>query len=451
MAVKGDALHSQVAAAAPGGAILIYVMRRVGWMAALLLWGCFEDVDPPMVEGTGGTGGEAVCGDGVVEGEEACDDANEIDGDGCTQCLESGTVEWVQIEGVQGSTVATESGTDVAVDADGRVFVSGVVAGGNSADIWARAFEGDGTVIWTATEHIGDDYGAGVWADGQGGAYVSGMVGGGLAGLRPWLAHFDGSGASVFETIVEPPVGWGAAVGITRSGDTLLTVGFLVDGLFTNAYVSEFGTDGVATGREFVVDLGISDFGWRIAAAGARVRATAYVSTMAVVAGWNDGFDAEPTWVTAIPGAVQSGAFAAMEGLQPLSLAVTDDGVTFACATVANGGSANFQLLRIEADGTVMWNKQHDAGATDVCGGIAVDAEGNVVVVGTSAAGESQATIAVAKYTGSADLVWEGTIAHDTGFANGVEVAIGPDGGIFVVGAVGSPDDLDIWVARLVP
>ena len=29
---------------------------------------------------------EARCGDGVVEGDEACDDANELDGDDCVAC-----------------------------------------------------------------------------------------------------------------------------------------------------------------------------------------------------------------------------------------------------------------------------------------------------------------------------------------------------------------------------
>lgn len=451
MAVQGDAVHSLPTAAAPRGAILIYVLRRVagiGSMAAFLGAGCFEDVDPMIVEGTAG---DPVCGDGVVEGDETCDDGNEIDGDGCTACRSSGSVEWFHRDGVAGTV--SEGATDVAVDAQGRVFVSGAIAGGNSPDIWARAFDGaDGTILWTATEHVGDDYGTSVWADGRGGAYVSGLVGGSLSGPRPWLGHFDDVGASVFETTVELDVGWGAAVGITAVDDTLLTVGFLVDGIFTNGFVSEFGSDGVATGREIVVDVGPSDFGWRIAAAGQRVRATAYVSTMAVVAGWNAGFATEPMWFTPIEGAVQSGAFSAAEGLRPLSVALRDDGVAFACATVAvAGGSANFLIVRLADDGQVAWSQQHDAGGMDVCGGVAVDPAGDVVVVGTTAASETEASIAVAKYTASAELVWEATVEHDTPFANGVEVAVGQDGGIFVVGSVGTPDDRDIWVARLVP
>jgi cysteine-rich repeat protein len=435
------------------------VLRRVGSIALLLSPGCFEDVDPAPIEDDGATdessdeGGPAVCGDAVVQADEACDDGNEIAGDGCTACQWSGTVVWEKIEGSAGGW-AREAGTDVAVDAEGRVFVSGVVTGGNSADIWVRAFDGaDGTVLWTATEHRGEDVGAAVAADGAGGAFVAGMLGGGMLGAtNPWLAHYDAGGASVFETIVPLAVGWGAAVGIAPVGDTVLTSGFRIDGIAADAVVAEFDASGEATGREYAVDAGLSDLGWRIAAAGSQIRATAYLSTMAVVAGWNDGFRIEPTWVTPIPGAVQTGAFGAMEGLQPISLAIADGGTTFVCATVASGTtSANFQLSRIEPDGQMQWSQQHDAGGIDICGGVAVDGAGDVVIVGSSAVSDSDATIAVAKYTASAELVWEATIEHDSGIANGVEVAVGPDGGIFITGAVGTADDPDIYVARLVP
>ena len=38
---------------------------------------------------------EPVCGDGTLEGDEACDDGNEVDSDGCNNdCVESGSVRW---------------------------------------------------------------------------------------------------------------------------------------------------------------------------------------------------------------------------------------------------------------------------------------------------------------------------------------------------------------------
>jgi hypothetical protein len=290
-----------------------------------------------------------------------------------------------------------------------------------------------------------------VAADGEGGAYVAGLLGGGMASaLEPWLAHYDASGTSTFESVVEMEMVWGAAVDIAVADDVLVTNGFRLSGIASDAVVMEFGLGGESTGREYLVDAGLSDFGWRVEADGARLRASAFLSTVAAVGGWNDGFDAEPTWVATIPGAVQSSSFNAMEGFQPISLALHGDD-TFACATVASGTNANFQLSRIDGNGEIQWSEQHDAGATEACGGVAVDGAGDVVVVGTSAVGDAEQSMAIAKYTANADLVWEATIEHAGGIANGVEVGVGPDGGIFVVGAVGTMGDIDIYVARLVP
>jgi len=37
--------------------------------------------------GTGGTGGLGACGDGLLDPNEECDDANDVDADGCTACV----------------------------------------------------------------------------------------------------------------------------------------------------------------------------------------------------------------------------------------------------------------------------------------------------------------------------------------------------------------------------
>ena len=47
----------------------------------------------PGTESSGGV--PSVCGDGVIEGLEACDDGNDADEDGCnSDCVESGTLLW---------------------------------------------------------------------------------------------------------------------------------------------------------------------------------------------------------------------------------------------------------------------------------------------------------------------------------------------------------------------
>jgi cysteine-rich repeat protein len=60
----------------------------------------------------------AFCGNGVVEGNEACDDGNDVDADGCSRlCEASGRVSW-RVE------FAPESGFGVGLDArDGEAYV----------------------------------------------------------------------------------------------------------------------------------------------------------------------------------------------------------------------------------------------------------------------------------------------------------------------------------------
>jgi cysteine-rich repeat protein len=66
----------------------------MGWFCALVLAGCngVLDVGEPTVIADPGDveeepGGPIVCGDGVVEGEEQCDDGNATAGDGCGACI----------------------------------------------------------------------------------------------------------------------------------------------------------------------------------------------------------------------------------------------------------------------------------------------------------------------------------------------------------------------------
>lgn len=76
-----------------GAGAMIVRQHQLGWLLAACLtsactsidWGSYQ-VAPPTEDGGGGTGGTPappVCGNGVVEDGEACDDGNTDSGDGC--------------------------------------------------------------------------------------------------------------------------------------------------------------------------------------------------------------------------------------------------------------------------------------------------------------------------------------------------------------------------------
>ncbi len=59
-----------------------------------------DDGSGPSTDGSSVDGVDAVCGDGVTEGAEECDDDNDQDGDGCNvDCTLSGAILWIDVLG----------------------------------------------------------------------------------------------------------------------------------------------------------------------------------------------------------------------------------------------------------------------------------------------------------------------------------------------------------------
>ncbi|WP_052559083.1 hypothetical protein [Enhygromyxa salina] len=89
---------------------------------------------------------DAVCGNGVVEAAEECDDANSIDGDGCNvDCLKSGVVRWCVEYAHPGG--ADGMSVNVAVGPDG-ILAAGRGRLSNSPDpfkSWVMDVEFDGS------------------------------------------------------------------------------------------------------------------------------------------------------------------------------------------------------------------------------------------------------------------------------------------------------------------
>jgi len=97
------------------------------------------------------------CGDGVVDGDEQCDDGNAVDGDGCnTDCIPSGQVVWnAEYDGLDDGD---DDAWGIALGPAGDVFVVGRVgldAEGSTA-AWVRKYDAGGTELWTRDVVHGD-------------------------------------------------------------------------------------------------------------------------------------------------------------------------------------------------------------------------------------------------------------------------------------------------------
>ncbi len=77
---------------------------------------------------TGGDGdGDAVCGDGIVEGDEECDDANDVDTDACVSCAAAACGDGFVEEGVEECDDANDVDTDACVACAAAVCGDGFV------------------------------------------------------------------------------------------------------------------------------------------------------------------------------------------------------------------------------------------------------------------------------------------------------------------------------------
>lgn len=103
----------------------------------------------------------AACGDGYVQAGETCDDGNQIDGDGCNvDCFNSGDTVWEVT--LDGEDHLDDHGHAVAVDGAGAIVVVGSTGvTGEDTNIYIIKVAGeDGAVVWQRdVSGVGPDVG----------------------------------------------------------------------------------------------------------------------------------------------------------------------------------------------------------------------------------------------------------------------------------------------------
>ena len=180
----------------------------------------------------GGTAGSSsgVCGDGVVDPGEDCDDANTVDADGCNRdCVQSGKVLWTWER--NGTQALGDTALDVAIDRDGNVIVVGaltVMPGGIDAAIWKLDAEGHLLDELILDNPLGDDRISGVAVDADNQLVVIGTralpeTEGGTVEERVWYGVYDAADlGEVWSTTLPGRVGRGTAVTLDAQGDVYL-------------------------------------------------------------------------------------------------------------------------------------------------------------------------------------------------------------------------------------
>lgn len=397
-----------------------------------------------------------------MQGDEVCDDGNDLNGDGCNiDCVESGSVVWTRT--FDGPGHATDQGFGVDVYSDDAISVVGRES--TSADDyrgWVRKYDADGIEEWTQTYLEGVDYTSFARGVAVGPGDLTVVCGSSY--LNPestvWARSYDSDGVAGWTHLYNSP-----GVG----GDACNAVAFDDAG---NAMLSGY-RDGSGTGSDVWVRLlsaGMADELWTrtfdFVDLPDQARGVAYSDSddAFVVVGHQGmpggGSDAWVTKYDSVGGTEWSrtnsaGAYDGARGV-----AVDGTGNVFVVGNEDGPQPEGWSLwlAKYNADGSLLWEVTEEFGSEpfllDVADGVATDADGNVIVAGSATDETTEAW--VGKYDGNGERLWAIRPHEEIGevtesAARGV--AVDSQGYIIVVGDERRPDDggVNIWVSKFAP
>ena len=398
----------------------------------------------------------ASCGDGVPDPDEACDDGNGIDADGCNNdCTISGSVLW--FHGQPGGAGQSEEAWGIAVDSEGRAYVAGDRHNGVDLDHWIRQYEDDG-IGWTLVL----DQGGGT-NDGARGAAVRGTtlytIGyRAVAGQsnNTWLRSFDLDGNAGItveynDTLNGSNVGQGIAI---DPGGTVIAVGQHTVGSLEVSHVDAWIRAHTPAGAPvWTANYGgaATDQARAVATDGAgNVAVVGY----SVVGGQNDlwvrVFDPSGTPLWTATHANPNGLDDDAQGV-----AFDPDGnVVVAGWELDPVIPWRVWLTKYDPAGAELWTQPWDGetGEGARAFAVTVDDEGDIVITGQHrAAGVT--SLLVRKLDPSGEGKWTTLVEGYEGTGQvGRAVAIGPGRRVWVAGGVDQGvDGRDAFVARLAP
>ena len=148
------------------------------------------------------------------------------------------------------------------------------------------------------------------------------------------------------------------------------------------------------------------------------------------------------TWEEVIGGRLDDEAHSVVE--------MPDGGYALAGHTRSHGMlDRDAWILRLNAQGQVVWQQVLGGPMTEKVFGIAATDEGHVIIAGkTYSVGEGGSDALIARFDAGGDLLWQQTYG---GEHNDGARAIAPlaEGGFVVAGSKGGADDDDLWVIAL--
>ncbi len=378
------------------------------------------------------------CGDGTLQLDEECDDANEVDDDACSNtCVSTASILWdveLESEGLGcATTVAVAPSGDLVVG--GYAFTNGYP----DMDAWIARLTAEGELSWSDSwDGSGQRPGERVEAvglDSEGSAYALATLNAQF--VRSYLSKRTPDGVELWQVPVPTELGEGSyAESLTTDADGSTTVVIAHSGQPEGARLARFDADGVMAWPA-VLDTGGARFG-------AMELHRASDGDLRLVTVQGTAFDLRPrierradggslVWNRTADPPLASEHFAAAVGpdgstsivaydaFNPAQLVlrswtaegdgpqtsvpgfkrrmrieeavVAADGTLYVAGTGFDGADPQGWLLRINPSGELVWGRRHER----TVNGLALTPEGDVLIVGCS---EDDEAIWLRRYAG---------------------------------------------------
>ncbi len=368
----------------------------------------------------------AACGDAVQDTGEDCDDANGTNGDGCNNdCVTSGKLLWAR------PATGGESAIAVAITLQGNV----VVAGYSGDSLWLRAYDSDGTVLWSViqTSSMGERAEA-VVIDSVDNIIITGRVANPLGQF--FVRKFDSTGQLLWhKTYTATSGSWGYAVAVD-SADNVIVAGFESPSNGTyKAFIRKYDplgeilwTNKVSDRFAYSIAVDTSD---NIIVGGMR-----YFST----------FDWD-VWIQKFNSAGQSqwsksfDLGAGFERFSGLALSGSDNVIAL---YHSDSSSSPVWMRQYDAAGDTVWT-EIDASLFFRAGSLTLDGDANVIITGRLVGAPPNSTAWIRKYDPQRQSLWETQFPPNGILAVTIvnDVAVSATGHIYIVGSLPTIDQVD--------
>ena len=399
------------------------------------------------------------CGDGNMDPGEECDDGNVDQDDACTaMCTVPYEIEWTV--SYNGPASNMDDAEAVIFDGEGNILVVGSHRTlSDGFDVWLQQYAPDGTEMWNFTWDGGtavDESAAGIALHPSGDVVIAGYAESVVddsdvlvmrvafgSDTPTWVQTYDGPGSGKEDFDNADAAN---AVMVDGNGDVVVVGYERVDGERSNIWVRKYDPDGMEVwtqtynGAESESD---SCYDGAVDAAGNVYVACATEEVPNQSTGWVTRYDTNGTldWTEQLP-------------WLPAGIALDADENLLLTGFV-DGGTLDIIVNKYDPAFTEMWSRTINGPSAggDFGHDLVADDAGNVYVVGTIAVADQQDDLYVHKFDVDGEDQWAHSHNNDEAdlgeYAGGI--AVDPDGSVYVVGeetVLGQ--QRNAWVRKLV-